>query len=152
LEEFFEILQTPNSLPEGTQAVPDIPPSLAATLAAEAAAAAAGGGGGGGSSDGAAAALSERVHSHGQASSSASSSSVLDNLDQQDLVEAALRLEQQQHPQHRGQAQQHHNLGSADALGGEVAPPVDSRVSISGLGLEVALEDVKFGYQPERQV
>jgi hypothetical protein len=67
-------------------------------------------------------------------------------LDQHDLVEAALLLEEQQHPQHA--QQQSHNLGSSSF---DVGMP-DRSVAISGLGLEVELEDVRFGYQAERQV
>lgn len=147
MEEFFDILKTQNSLPSGTTALPDIPPSLAGSFPAAAAPAAANG-----SSTHDAAALKERLLSHSHASSSnGNSSSAAGNgsmhLDQQDLVEAALLLEEQQHPQHVQQPQTH-NLGSASY---DVGMP-DRSVAISGLGLEVDLEDVRFGYQPERQV
>jgi hypothetical protein len=157
MEEFFDILKTQNSLPSGTIPLPDIPPSLAAGFAAAATtssphsapgshttAAAAG-------SSHDAAALQERLMSHARASSSnrhssngTSSGSM--QLDQHDLVEAALLLEEQQHPQHVQQSS--HNLGSSSL---DVGMP-DRSVAISGLGLEVELEDVRFGYQPERQV
>jgi ABC-type multidrug transport system fused ATPase/permease subunit len=163
MEEFFDILKTQNSLPSGSTSLPDIPPSLAASLAAAAAAPAAANGS---STHHDAAALKDRLLSHSQASSSSNGngSSASANgsahisgsngsngsmhLDQQDLVEAALLLEEQQHPQHVQQTQQTHNLGSASY---DVGMP-DRSVAISGLGLEVELEDVRFGYQPERQV
>lgn len=149
MEEFFDILKTQNSLPSGNTALPDIPPSLASSFPAAAAAPAAANG-----STHDAAALKDRLLSHSHASSSnGNSSSAAGNgsgsmhLDQQDLVEAALLLEEQQHPQHVQQPQTH-NLGSASY---DVGMP-DRSVAISGLGLEVELEDVRFGYQPERQV
>lgn len=155
MEEFFDILKTQNSLPSGSTALPDIPPSLAGSFPAAAAPAAANG------STHDAAALKDRLLSHSHASSSnGNSSSAPGNssarnssgsgsmhLDQQDLVEAALLLEEQQHPQHVQQPHTH-NLGSASY---DVGMP-DRSVAISGLGLEVELEDVRFGYQPERQV
>jgi ABC-type multidrug transport system fused ATPase/permease subunit len=164
MEEFFDILKTQNNLPSGTVVLPDLPPSLASSFQQPPAAAAAAAANGHGHPNGNraplapaaaaaagdvnAAALQERLLSHSHASSSSSSSS--GHFDQQDLVEAALLLEEQQHPQHHQQhsAQHLHNLGSSDH---EVGRP-DRSVAISGLGLEVELEDVRFGYQPERQV
>ncbi|KAF8062057.1 ATM1 [Scenedesmus sp. PABB004] len=115
MEEFFDILKTPNSLPGGSVKLPDLPPSLAPAAAAAAAAGAA--------SDGA---------------------------DRQSLVEAALRLEQQQHP-HSPPPGARRNLGSADG-GGFRGDAPDPALSISGLGLEVELDDVVFGYNEQRQV
>jgi hypothetical protein len=160
MEEFFDILKTQSSLPSGNIRMPDIPPSLegklpGATAAAFTTAAAAD----------AAAPSHEKLlvtHSSNGTSSNGSNaaggwagsngSSIGSSLDQQDLVEAALLLEEQQHPQHKQQhlqQQQLHNLGSSSSL--DVGMP-DRSVAISGLGLEVDLEDVRFGYQPERQV
>lgn len=160
MEEFFDILKTQNSLPSGTIPLPDIPPSLASKFPTAATAAPLTNGSATAAAlDHDAAVLQERLLSHSQASSSSNGhssngtsaggnglSSGSMHVDQQDLVEAALLLEEQQHPQHS--QQQHHNLGSSSY---DVAMP-DRSVAISGLGLEVELEDVRFGYQPERQV
>jgi len=160
MEEFFDILKTQNSLPSGNIPLPDIPPSLAGSFPAAAAlqhtptsttptvAPVVNGAASTTAGGDSAAALQERLTSHSQASSSNGSSR---QLDQQDLVEAALLLEEQQHPQHQQQhVQPHlHNLGSSDYGYGGLP---DRSVAISGLGLEVELEDVRFGYQPERQV
>jgi hypothetical protein len=162
MEEFFDILKTQSSLPSGNIRMPDIPPSLegklpGATAAAFTTAAAA---------DAAAPSHEKLLVTHSSNGTSTSSngsnaaggwagsngSSIGSSLDQQDLVEAALLLEEQQHPQHKQQhlqQQQLHNLGSSSSL--DVGMP-DRSVAISGLGLEVELEDVRFGYQPERQV
>lgn len=135
--QFFDILKTKNSLPDGTTPLPDVPPSLADKLAAATAAVS---NGHNGSSAAAAAAA-------------AISGSAVSSTDKQSLVEAALLLDQQQHPQHqRLQQQQHHNLGSADPEYGFYSAAADPTLSISGLGLEVELDDVVFGYHPERQV
>jgi hypothetical protein len=165
MEEFFDILKTQNSLPSGNIAMPDIPPSLAnsfpaAALSSNHAATAVPAAAASGQHD--SAVLQESLLSHNQASSSnghssngssagsngTSSNSSSHLLDQQDLVEAALLLEEQQHPQHSQQQQSLHNLGSSSF---DVGMP-DRSVAISGLGLEVELEDVRFGYQAERQV
>lgn len=162
MEEFFDILKTQNSLPSGNIPLPDIPPSLAGSFPAAALqhtptsttpAVVPVVNGAASTTAGAdnAAALQERLTSHSQASSSNGSNGSSRQLDQQDLVEAALLLEEQQHPQHQQQhGQPHlHNLGSSDYGYGGLP---DRSVAISGLGLEVDLEDVRFGYQPERQV
>lgn len=164
MEEFFDILKTQNSLPSGNVPLPDIPPSLAnsfpaAALSSSHVATAASTAAASGQHD--SAVLQERLLSHSQASSSnghstngssagssGTSSSSSHLLDQQDLVEAALLLEEQQHPQHSQHQQNLHNLGSSSF---DVGMP-DRSVAISGLGLEVELEDVRFGYQAERQV
>ncbi|WIA17936.1 hypothetical protein OEZ85_009429 [Tetradesmus obliquus] len=138
MEEFFDILKTKNSLPDGTTPLPDVPPSLADKLAAATAAASNGHNGSSAAAAAAAAAIS---------------GSAVSSTDKQSLVEAALLLDQQQHPQHqRLQQQQHHNLGSADPEYGFYSAAADPTLSISGLGLEVELDDVVFGYHPERQV
>jgi hypothetical protein len=135
-----DILKTQSSLPSGNIRLPDIPPSLegklpAATATVPSAAAA----------DAAAQDTALTSHnSNGTSSSSnctrscsaASSGGSSQDLDQQDLVKAAWLLEEQQHPQHR--QQQHHQPHRS--------------VAISGLGLEVQFEDVRFAYQPEQQV
>lgn len=137
MEEFFDILKTKNSLPDGSIPLPDVPPSLAQQLLSAEAAAAPGNG--------------SAMQQHAAVLDAISSSSidVSSSSDKQTLVEAALLLDQQQHPKYHQQQQQHHNLGSADLYAGS-GP--DHSVSISGLGLEVELQDVKFGYHPERQV
>jgi hypothetical protein len=140
LLQFFDILKTKNSLPDGTTQLPDVPPSLADKLAAATAAASNGHNGSSSTASTAAAAASY-------------SGSATSSTDKQSLVEAALLLDQQQHPQHqRLLQQQHHNLGSADPEYGLYGAAPDPTLSISGLGLEVELEDVVFGYHPERQV
>jgi ABC-type multidrug transport system fused ATPase/permease subunit len=123
MSEFFDILRTQTSLPDGATPLPDVPPSLRSRIGAAAGA----------------------TGSSGRADRGA-------------LVEAALALDAEQHPPAGGaqtmvpapQTLQHHNLGSADALA--LAGEPDRSVSISGLGLEVDLRDVVFGYNPERQV
>lgn len=139
MEEFFDILKTQSSLPSGNIRMPDIPPSLEGEklLVTH-------------SSNGTSTSSNGSNAAGGWAGSNGSS--IGSSLDQQDLVEAALLLEEQQHPQHKQQhlqQQQLHNLGSSSSL--DVGMP-DRSVAISGLGLEVELEDVRFGYQPERQV
>jgi hypothetical protein len=144
LLQFFDILKTKNSLPDGSTLLPDVPPSLADKLAAATAAAATNGHNG-----------SSSIHSSSAAAAAAAAlgSSATSSTDKQSLVEAALLLEQQQHPQHqRLLQQQHHNLGSADPDYGLYGAAPDPTLSISGLGLEVELQDVVFGYHPERQV
>jgi hypothetical protein len=143
LLQFFDILKTKNSLPDGTTPLPDVPPSLADKLAA--ATAAAGSNGHNGSSS-----HSSSSHAATAAAAAANGSSA----DKQSLVEAALLLDQQQHPQQPRLQQQHHNLGSAsaDLEYGMYGTAPDPTLSISGLGLEVELDDVVFGYHPERQV
>lgn len=146
MEEFFDILKTKNSLPDGSTPLPDVPPSLADKIAAATSSIT--------TSQAAAAAAASSSSSDRFSSSSIDNggcSSTTGSCDRQQLVEAALLLDQQQHPRHQPLMQPHqhyHNLGSADYYGD--AP--DPAVSISGLGLEVELDDVLFGYHPERQV
>jgi hypothetical protein len=142
--QFFDILKTKNSLPDGTTPLPDVPPSLADKLAAATAAA---------SSNGHNGSSSHSSISHAAAAAAAAARG--SSTDKQSLVEAALLLDQQQHPQQpRLLQQQHHNLGSAsaDLEYGMYGTAPDPTLSISGLGLEVELDDVVFGYHPERQV
>jgi ABC-type multidrug transport system fused ATPase/permease subunit len=145
--QFFDILKTKNSLPDGTTPLPDVPPSLADKLAAATAATAAA------TSNDHNGSSSHSSSSHAAAAAAAAAAAVNgSSADKQSLVEAALLLDQQQHPQHqRLLQQQHHNLGSADPDGLYGRAP-DPTLSISGLGLEVELDDVVFGYHPERQV
>eukprot|EP00879_Flechtneria_rotunda_P004177 GHRR01004425.1.p1 GENE.GHRR01004425.1~~GHRR01004425.1.p1 ORF type:complete len:675 (+),score=250.27 GHRR01004425.1:972-2996(+) len=141
MEEFFDILKTKTNLPDGTILLPDVPPSVREAAALDVAS------------------VADRLSSHSKASTSGrthngegqrtsgGSSTFHGKSSKQSLVEAALKLHRQQHPDNQHQ-QQNRNLGSADYYG--VGP--DPTLSISGLGLEVELQDVKFGYHPERQV
>jgi len=168
MEEFFDILKTKNSLPDGSILLPDVPPSLRGKLAAamEAGPPAAPGSH---HQENEQQLLQERLASNGKASTSSLHSQAQDIAasgsveaagvateaalnDLQSLREAALLLDQQQHTHHHSLALQgssYPNLGSADY---QEVPGPDTSTSISGLGLEVELDDVRFGYHPERQV
>jgi hypothetical protein len=124
LEEFFDILQTQSDLPDGSQDLPPVPASFTGSGAHAAAAAAAAVVAAGASHSAVQAA--ERLESHGMASSSNGSSS-------------------------NGSS----SNGTSSSSNGSSNGSSTRDASVSWgrtVGLEVDVEDVRFGYRPEREV